>query len=274
MKYPNYSVLMSVYKKDNADFFRAAMDSMWSQTVSTDDFVLVCDGPLTDSLEAVITYMVHEHGNLLNVVRLEENVGLSNALNIGIDCCKNELIARMDSDDISRPTRCEEELKLFVEYDNLVVCGCNIDEFYESDRNVRTRRIVPEEYEKIVKFSRIRQPFNHPTVMYKKSKIKKLGGYPNLRRKEDFDLFSRVINSGAYVRNVNKSLYLYRANDANYLRRKNKENLKAAFCAYRLHWKRGGCNWFEYVEICCGELLFYILPLKPMKLLSDLILRR
>ena len=94
-----YSVLMSVYYKENPEYLRQSMESILNQTISTDDFVLVCDGPLGENLDSVIKDMKKEFGSVLNVVRLPENVGLGNALNEGIKICKNELVARMDSDD-------------------------------------------------------------------------------------------------------------------------------------------------------------------------------
>ena len=119
-----YSVLMSVYHKENAEYLRTAMDSIWNQTVPTDDFVLVCDGPLNEGLDAVIEKMVEEHPDTLHVVRLEKNSGLGNALNEGIKHCRHELVARMDSDDISRPDRNERQLKVFQEHpDTSVVSG-------------------------------------------------------------------------------------------------------------------------------------------------------
>lgn len=103
----NYSVLMSVYFKESPEYLKQAIESIQAQTVPTDDFVLVCDGPLNDALDAVIAAKQQEMGSALNVVRLARNGGLGNALNKGIKHCKNELVARMDSDDIAYFDRCE-----------------------------------------------------------------------------------------------------------------------------------------------------------------------
>ena len=78
-----YSVLMSVYYKEKAEYLKAALDSIWNQTIHTDDFVLVCDGPLNDELDSLIEHMCTVHPEL-HIVRLEKNSGLGNALNIGI----------------------------------------------------------------------------------------------------------------------------------------------------------------------------------------------
>ena len=102
-----YSVLMSVYKKEKAEFLKEAIESIQKQSKKTDDFVLVCDGELNESLDKVILDKKEEMGDVLNVIRLKENVGLGKALNVGLEYCKNEYIARMDSDDISVPDRCE-----------------------------------------------------------------------------------------------------------------------------------------------------------------------
>lgn len=109
----DYSVLMSVYKSEKAEYLRIAMNSMWNQTVPTNDFVLMCDGPLTDELDTVIEEMEVMHPEL-HVIRFEKNGGLGHALQVGVKACKNDLIARMDSDDISRPERCEKELAVFL----------------------------------------------------------------------------------------------------------------------------------------------------------------
>ena len=101
VKMQNYSVLMSVYYKEKPEYLRQAIESIQVQTFPTDDFVLVCDGPLNDALDAVIAAKQREMGSALNVVRLTRNSGLGDALNKGIKHCKNELVARMDSDDIS-----------------------------------------------------------------------------------------------------------------------------------------------------------------------------
>ena len=80
-KYENYSVLMSVYYKENSEYLKQAIESIQAQTFPTDDFVLVCDGPLNQELDSVIKKKQQEMKNILNVVRLKKNAGLGNALN-------------------------------------------------------------------------------------------------------------------------------------------------------------------------------------------------
>lgn len=269
----NYSVLMSVYAKDNPEYLELAIDSMLNQTAKPEQFVIVQDGLLPESIDQVICKYKSNQPELFTIIKLETNGGLANALNIGLQACRNELVARMDADDISLPQRCEKELKKFSENPDLVICGCNIDEFYDIPQNVKTSRVVPAEYKDILRFMRRRQPFNHPTVIYKKSKVIEAGGYPQLRRKEDFDLFSRMLSKGYYALNVDESLYLYRANEENYARRKSWVNFKNAIYVYYKHLMRHGCTIIDFFFVCIAEFIMFFIPLKIMVLISDKMLR-
>ncbi len=178
--YENYSVLMSVYYKEKPEYLRQAMDSMIHQTVPTDDFVLVCDGPLTADLDAVIAEKQQELGTILNVVRLEKNGGLGNALNEGIKHCRHELIARMDSDDISYPDRCEKQMKLFEKHPEYDVISGTVVEFNEKQKKSKIQKKVPENQREILNYSKRRNPVNHPCVMYKKDAVIKVRKLSNI----------------------------------------------------------------------------------------------
>lgn len=269
----NYSVLMSVYIKDNYEYVKMAIDSMLNQTVKPEQYVVVEDGEISSDIEELLAEYDKKYPALFTIVKIETNSGLANALNEGLKACRNELVARMDADDISLPERCEKELEMFRANPELAVCGCNIDEFFDDINDIRTSRIVPSEYREIRKFMRRRQAFNHPSVMYKKTRVIKCGGYPRLKRKEDFELFSKMINNGCYAMNISKSLYLYRADKGNYMRRKSLINVKSSIYVYWRHLKRGGCSIIDFLIICSGEILFYILPYRVMKSLSDKLLR-
>lgn len=269
-----YSVLMSVYKNDIAQYVKMSIDSMLNQTIYPNQYIIVEDGKLKVDTEKMIKSYKDKYPDLFKIIKIEKNMGLANALNEGLKYAENDLIARMDADDISLPNRCEKELKMFEKYGDLAVCGCNIDEFSSDNQIVKQSRIVPSEYKDIVKFFKKRQPFNHPTVMIRKSVIEECGGYICLRRKEDFDLFSRIVTSGHYVRNIDESLYLYRADDDNYKRRKSKENMKSAIYVYRRHWRRKGCTLFDFIIISVAEVFFWIVPDKMMKAISNKFLRK
>jgi len=213
-----YSVLMSVYYREKASNLQMAMQSIWKQTVPTDDFVLVCDGPLNEELDTVIAKMQSVHPEL-HVIRSEKNEGLGNALNKGMKHCKHELIARMDSDDISINTRIEKQLNVFASDSAVSICSGEIEEFAESQENIIARRVLPERHEDIISFAKKRNPFNHPCVMYKKQAVDNAGGYQDFYLLEDYYLWVRMLNQGCIGYNVQEPLLLMRAGDALYSRR-------------------------------------------------------
>ena len=214
-----YSVLMSVYAKERADNLKQAMDSIWHQTAQTDDFVLVCDGPLTDELDNTIENMLDAHPDTLNVIRLEKNSGLGNALNIGIKYCKHEIIARMDSDDISRIERCERQLNVFATKPEVSICSGIVEEFTLSTNQIETCRVPPERQEQILKFAKMRNPFNHPCVMYRKRAVEAAGGYLDFYLLEDYYLWIRMLQNGAIGYNLQEPILWMRAGSAMYRRR-------------------------------------------------------
>lgn len=268
-----YSVLMSVYAKDKVEYLTEAINSMLEQTIPPEQFVIVIDGSISDELRLLIDEYQSNYAELFTIVSLKYNGGLGNALNIGLKYCRNELIARMDADDISLPQRCERELELFNNNKNLVLCGTHIEEFYDTPENVHAFRKVPTEYDDIKRFIRRRQPFNHPTVMFKKSEVIRCGSYGKLKRKQDYDLFSRMINEGCYALNVDESLLKFRADADNYRRRKSWSYVKSTIDVGILNYKRGYCSIVDLLYIICGQILLYIMPLRFMKFISDKLLR-
>lgn len=207
----NYSVLMAVYHKEEPEYLRQAIESIQVQTVPTNDFVLVCDGPLNPELDAVIATKKQEMGNTLNVVRLAKNCGLGNALNEGIKHCKNELVARMDSDDIAYPDRCEKQIAVFNTHSEVSICSGIVEEFTTDPHTVDTRRVPPETNAEIVEFAKKRNPFNHPCVMYKKSAVEAVGSYQDFYLLEDYYLWLRMLMAGYQGYNIQEPLLHMRA---------------------------------------------------------------
>lgn len=242
-----YSVLMSVYVKEKADHLRMAIDSIWNQTVKSNDFVLVCDGPLTDELNAVIEKMQHEHSEL-HVVRLEKNGGLGNALNTGIKECKNELVARMDSDDISRPERCEKQLAVFSTYLEVSIVSGIVEEFSTSTEVIEARRVLPEKQEEILTFAKKRNPFNHPCVMYKKSAVEEAGGYQDFYLLEDYFLWIRMLQKGIVGYNLQEPLLWMRAGSDMYKRRAGWKYAKSQKALFKYMKDSGFINEGQYMK--------------------------
>lgn len=219
MTWGKYSVLMSVYYKEKPEYLRISMESIYQQTVPCDEFVLVCDGPLNDGLDAVIEEMAEKFSERLRVIRLEQNSGLGKALNIGITHCRNELVARMDSDDISRPYRCEKQLEVFQENPDIAIVSGTVEEFSVSTEQIEARRVLPELHTDIINFAKKRNPFNHPCVMYKKSAVEASGGYQDFYLLEDYYLWIRMFLKGYKGYNLREPLLWMRAGTEMYKRR-------------------------------------------------------
>lgn len=217
--YNNYSVLMSVYKNDNPVFFKESIDSMLNQTVVTNDFVIVCDGPLSDRLNEVICYYCNKYPKLFNIVRIKFNSGLGLALQRGIRFCTNVLVARMDSDDLSVPNRCELQLNVFNKNKNIDIVGGIIEEFDGSIDNIVSKREVPENNDEILKFSKLRSPFSHMSVMFKKESVLAAGNYQDFYHVEDYYLWIRMLSIGFIGYNIQQTLVLVRAGEDMFRRR-------------------------------------------------------
>ncbi|MBU3155328.1 glycosyltransferase [Clostridium estertheticum] len=270
-----YSVLMSVYYKENPKFFKLSIESMLHQTLKPDEIVIVKDGKLTEELDRVIDYYVSHEPNQFSIVALEKNLGLGLALNEGLKECKNELVARMDTDDISLENRCELQVEEFIKNEKLSIVGTMTDEFYDNPNNIVTSRIVPTKHEDILKFSRRRSPFNHPTVMYKKSMVLGCeGGYHDVKRKEDIDLFGRMLNQGYIAMNIDKSLLLFRSNEDNFERRKSWNNCKSYIAVIYNFWKKGYSKTSDLIFVVISQVVMCLCPVWLLKILSDRFLRK
>lgn len=226
MKFPDYSILMSVYHKEKATFLRQAMNSMWEQTVPSNDFVLVCDGPLPPELDKVIEEMKELHPDKLNIIRLEKNEGLGHALQTGVLACRNDLIARMDSDDICLPDRCEKELAVFAEHPDLSIVGGFISEFWEQENGIpkscKSIRSVPENHDEILKFAKMRNPFNHPSVMFRRKDVLAAGNYSHVRYLQDYYLWAHMLIRGFKGYNIQEPLVMMRTGKDFFKRRSGK----------------------------------------------------
>ena len=261
----NYSVLMSVYQAEKPEYLRQSMESIFAQTIPTNDFVLMCDGPLTKELDLIIQEMCDAHQDILHVIRLERNQGLGNALNCGLVECRNELIARMDSDDVAIPNRCELQLKKFQEDPGLAIIGGAIDEFEGSIENVVSHKDMPHTHQEILQYMKMRNPFNHPTVMYRKSVILGLGGYPYNILHEDYALWANLLLSGARGYNLPNSLCRMRVDNGMYNRRGGFAYLKSAF---QLRWdfyKKGLYTFGSFLFVLGGLTLVCLVPVALRK---------
>ena len=207
-----FSVLMSLYIKEKAEYFKLCMESVLGQTALPDEIVIVKDGPVSEEVDVALEDYVSKNRNLFKIVALTENKGLGLALSEGIQHCSNELVARMDTDDIAVPERFEQQLKMFESNPELDICGGQILEFEENEDNIVAERKVPLSHGEIIEYQKKRSAFNHMTVMFKKSKVLEAGNYKHCPLMEDDMLWVDMINAGAKCANLSENLCKVRTN--------------------------------------------------------------
>ena len=270
-----FSVLMTVYDKESPTCFSASLKSILvEQRLIPDQFVLVYDGPIGKDLREVAEEYRKSFPNEFEIVALPENVGQGMASKIGFEKCKNELIARMDSDDISYYNRFEKEIEIFKKYPDIDVVGGFITEFVKEPTNITGTRIVAEKHSDIVKNFKRRNPINNVTVMYKRKALQDIGGYSNIRANEDFNLYVRLLLGGKKFYNIQEPLVNVRVGENMLVRRGDMEIYKAWKRNQQLLLKGKIINRFEYFINCIGCYLFIKCSPKIKGLLYKYVLRK
>ena len=259
-----YSILMSVYKNVKIIDLKNSIESMLHQTAKPEQFVIVQDGPVGNDLNDLISTYEENYSEIFTIIKLDENKGLAYALNVGMNACRNNLIARMDSDDYSLPKRCEKQLECFSKNKSLALVGTATQHFKSNPFDPEDSYFYsPADMQLIKKKIRRNSAFSHPTVMYKKDAVLSCGGYdPNLRRSQDHDLFSKMISYGFEAMNLEEALVLYRTDSNGIGRHRNSDSLKARLIIQKRILDRGDCSFFDYLYVCLGVYVMKWLPKK------------
>lgn len=247
----NFSVLLSVYYKEKPNYLIQALDSVFNQSLTPNEVVLVEDGSLTDDLNKVISEYEKKYNNILKVIKFEHNRGLGVALHDGLLKCSNEIVFRMDTDDICDLNRFAKQIDIFKKMDVDVV-GSNIVEYDENMENITSYRVVPENDKDIKKMAKKRNPINHVTVGFKKSKVISAGNYQDMMYFEDYYLWARMIKNGCIFYNVQDNLVSVRGGNDMIKRRGGRKYIKPILNFEKSIKKINIINGFEYL-INIGE---------------------
>ena len=238
-----FSVLMSLYCKENVACLSESLDSIFNQTLLPSEVVLVEDGPLTPELYKVVGKYVEKHP-IIKVVPLDKNVGLGRALNEGLKHCSYELVARMDTDDICKSDRFEKQITYMEQHPEIAVCGSWIDEFITSPADIVSSRKLPENHEELYQYGKTRNPINHVTVVFRKEAVLKVGSYQHCALMEDYYLWVRMIVHGMKLHNIPESLVYVRISADMFKRR---GGFKYACTEASFQWKMYK---FGYINLC------------------------
>lgn len=257
-----FSVLMSLYEKEEATFLAQCFDSLYAQTLPANEIVLVFDGELNAALEDCVS--AYQAKLPLKIVRLPQNMGLGKALNAGIEHCQNEWIFRMDTDDICHPERFAKQMA-FIEHHDVDIVGTQLAEFETDPERLMGERKVPIDAQAIYQYAKMRSPFNHPTVAYRKSMLQKLDGYQHHLFLEDYNLWIRILANGYKTANLPDTLLYMRVGNGMVNRRKGWNYFKSEWQLAKLKWV---LHFDQGVIIFCHFLIRSLPRLLPTNLLK------
>lgn len=214
-----FSVLMSVYKGEKTEYFKPSMDSVLSQSLLPDEIILIRDGMVYEELQEAIDFYLKKFPSLFSYYPFDENRGLGLALAYGVEHSKNNLIIRMDTDDICEHDRFEKQINYLNEHEDVSVLGGQIYEFIDNPEEIYDKREVPITNDKISKFLKKRNPFNHMTVAYRKNDVLDSGNYQDLQYLEDYYLWCRMYAKGFKFANLEDVFVRARVNQNTFERR-------------------------------------------------------
>lgn len=222
-----FSVSICVYGKDDPNHFDAAIESIIDQTIKPTEIVLTVDGPIPETIERVIKKYEKKAETseiVFKVIRLNKNMGHGEARRICFDNCSYGIIALMDADDLSVPTRFEKQMAYLEEHPEVSVVGGYITEFVSSDSPTDTsktagNRVVPEKDEDIKRYMQKRCPMNQVTVLFRKDDVASVGGYIDWYCEEDYYLWIRLTLAGKKFGNIPEKLVDVRVGEEMYQRR-------------------------------------------------------
>jgi len=261
-----FSVLLSIFYKEKPAFLEAALKSVFEQTLLPNEIVVVKDGKLTPELDAIFDQYREKYPSVFKIFNLPENLGLGVSLAYGLERCSNELVARVDTDDINLPFRFEEQYNMLMNRPELDLVGFNIAEFQRDPNVICSSRNLPEKPEDIYKFGKRRCPVNHPSVMYRRSKVLQVGNYKRLRINkgmEDYHLWMRMLSEGMQFYNIQKTGVLCRIGNDMISRRHGFLYFRLEMSCFAKGVKMGYIGWGDYCVAMLVRGIVHTVP-KPV----------
>ncbi len=243
-----FSVLMSLYSKEKPDNLDQCLSSLYTQTRKADEIILVYDGPVTAELQAIVEKW--QPLLMLTLLKLEKNVGLGNALNAGLNRCTHDLVARMDTDDICLPQRFEKQIAFMDENPEVSLLGVAVIEFDEHGKE--RLKSLPVTYSEIRRFARLKNPFNHMCVVFRKQAVISAGSYQHHLFMEDYNLWLRMMAEGQRMANLSDVLMRVRAGSEMVSKRRGWPYIKSEIQLFKLKKK------LKQVPLLQGSIYFLI----------------
>ena len=266
-----FSVLMSVYNRDNPLYLDESLTSIWDhQILKPLQIVLVLDGTLNDQLMIIVRKWEEKLSDKLCTVPILNNIGLAGALNMGLKRCANDIVARMDADDIALPNRFQKQLAYAEANPNISFFSCWIEEFDQNMEISQGVRKVPEVNLSILKFAKKRNPLNHPATVFRKTAVESVGGYPLFKRAQDYALWSVMLKGGLEAANIQEVLLKMRTGDG-LLKRRGIYHFKQEFKLLVYQRNIGFLNNIEFFNNTLLRFLFRVQPTILKRLLYKVV---
>ena len=259
-KIPDYSVIMSVYKKVLVDDLKSSIESILNQTHRTNNFIIVKDGPLTTEQNKLIKKIYNDNKGIVKIITLDKNSGAGKAYNEALKICINDYAAIMDSDDYAVETKFEKQLAYLSEHSEIDAIGSNAIEFVDNIDNIVSKRIMPQTNDEIVKFAHARCPLIQPTVVFKVKSIIEAGGYQDSPLTEDYDLYIRMIMNNCVFYNFPEILYYIRTSQDFFKRRGGIKYLKFVSSFKYKYYKKGFFSLKQFLKTAISSFVVSLMP--------------
>jgi len=257
-----FSVLLSLYYKEKTVFLSQSLNSIFCQSISPSEVIIVEDGPLTEELEKIVGVYQQKYSSL-KIISLSQNQGLGRALNEGLKHCTYDIVARMDTDDIAKPNRFEKQVFFLETHPEIDVVSSWIDEFEDTIENVLSVRKLPETSEELFQYGKSRCPVNHPVVMFRKSAVLRSGGYQHFPLFEDYYLWVRMLMNGSKFYNIQESLLYFRTSPDMFKRR---GGLKYALTEIKLQFLFYKLGYIDLCQMLKNDIVRAVVRLIPNSL--------
>ena len=254
-----FSVLIPVYAKENALNFKKAVESITQQTLLPNEILIIEDGILGDELENVVLSVEKDFPNITRVIRLKENIGIAKVRALGVDECKYEWLAFMDSDDISVKNRFEKQIAYLKEHTNIDMLGAQTPYFIDTPDNVCFSRIMPEKHKDIYNFGKFRMPVNTVTLIFKKQNAIDCGNFTIDVGFEDYEFVGKFLKAGNKVVNMPDNLVYVRTGSEMMSRRKGLKYFGYEYACMKSFLDIGYINFYQF----CRNLVLKF-PLRVM----------
>lgn len=267
------SVLMPIYVKENPLFFKQAVDSILAQSLMPEEILIVEDGPLMEGLYKAIEGYLTQYPSLFTVIKLEENRGMGYAMDKGLRACRNDWVARMDSDDIAEVNRLEKQVNFLKQNPDVDIVGSYIEEFNTNRSDLKQNRTVPLLHKEIVEFMKYRNPMNHMTVLMNRKKAMEAGGYWHLRVLEDYSLWYRMMKNGCIFHNLPETLVHARVGNNMVGRRRGMAYVKKELYFFRTMKDDKFITTWEFYKFSFARTIMKLLPVGMLRFLYRTFLR-